>query len=313
MTNERTALVLGATGGIGGEVALALLQRGWRVRSLHRDPERAARSAPHLTQVQWIAGDAMRREDVVAAATVPMSSCMASTRPVTATGAASPCPCSRVRSRRPRRPGPVWCFPARSTTSDPMPFPTYERSPQNPLTRKGRIRVEMEKRLEAASRDGVRTLIVRAGDYFGPRTGNSWFAQGLIKPGQPVRQSSIRAGRTSATPGPTFPTLPPPSCNCSSGRGACRVRRVPLRRPLVRGGHPNGPCHPARRWRAQASHPPVSLGPGLRPQSVRHRLPGNVGASIFMATPCQARQCQARGIPRRRAAHPDRCGRAQHA
>ena len=51
------------------------------------------------------------------------------------------------------------------------------------MTRKGKIRVEREERLETASRDGVRTLIVRAGDFFGPRTGNSWFAQGLIKPG----------------------------------------------------------------------------------------------------------------------------------
>jgi len=36
MTNTRTALVLGVTGGIGGEVALALLQKGWRVRGLNR-------------------------------------------------------------------------------------------------------------------------------------------------------------------------------------------------------------------------------------------------------------------------------------
>lgn len=68
MTDTRIALVLGATGGIGGEVARALLQRGWHVRSLNRQPERAVRRAPHLAQVQWVPGDAMRREDVVAAA-----------------------------------------------------------------------------------------------------------------------------------------------------------------------------------------------------------------------------------------------------
>ena len=33
---------------------------------------------------------------------------------------------------------------------------------------------------------GVRTLIVRAGDFFGPRAGNNWFSQGLVKPGQPL-------------------------------------------------------------------------------------------------------------------------------
>jgi len=45
----------------------------------------------------------------------------------------------------------------------------------------------MEERLRAASRDGVPVLIVRAGDFFGPHAGNSWFSQGLVKPGRPLR------------------------------------------------------------------------------------------------------------------------------
>ena len=39
------ALVIGATGGVGGAVARSLLARGWRVRALNRNPETAARSA----------------------------------------------------------------------------------------------------------------------------------------------------------------------------------------------------------------------------------------------------------------------------
>ena len=34
-------------------------------------------------------------------------------------------------------------------------------------------------------------LIVRAGDYFGPQVGNSWFSQGLVKPGQPVKAVNL--------------------------------------------------------------------------------------------------------------------------
>ena len=39
---QPTALVIGATGGIGGELARTLLARGWRVRALNRNPEAAA-------------------------------------------------------------------------------------------------------------------------------------------------------------------------------------------------------------------------------------------------------------------------------
>ncbi len=38
---KMTALVLGATGGIGGAVGRKLLGRGWRIRALNRDAERA--------------------------------------------------------------------------------------------------------------------------------------------------------------------------------------------------------------------------------------------------------------------------------
>jgi nucleoside-diphosphate-sugar epimerase len=44
----------------------------------------------------------------------------------------------------------------------------------------------MERRLLAASKNEARVLIVRAGDFFGPKAGNSWFSQGLVKPGKPV-------------------------------------------------------------------------------------------------------------------------------
>ena len=62
-----------------------------------------------------------------------------------------------------------------------------EDSPQHPATRKGAIRVELERRLEEAAGDGVRTIVLRAGDFFGPRPGNNWFSQALVKPGRPVR------------------------------------------------------------------------------------------------------------------------------
>ena len=64
MKTTRIALILGATGGAGGEIANALLRRNWTVRGLVRD-----RSRPGLdARIEWIEGDAMRRDDVTRAA-----------------------------------------------------------------------------------------------------------------------------------------------------------------------------------------------------------------------------------------------------
>ncbi|MDB5769420.1 MAG: Nucleoside-diphosphate-sugar epimerase, partial [Collimonas fungivorans] len=70
-----------------------------------------------------------------------------------------------------------------------------EVSPQNPSTRKGAIRVQLERRLRQAAQSGVRSLVVRAGDFFGPHMANSWFSQGLVKPGQPVTAVSYPGQR----------------------------------------------------------------------------------------------------------------------
>ncbi|MBV8063076.1 MAG: hypothetical protein JOY51_05745, partial [Nevskia sp.] len=66
----------------------------------------------------------------------------------------------------------------------PDAFPLlHESAPQQPQTRKGRIRVRMEQRLQQAAAQGTRVLIVRAGDFFGPRAGNNWFSGGMVQKG----------------------------------------------------------------------------------------------------------------------------------
>lgn len=70
----------------------------------------------------------------------------------------------------------------------PDAFPALaEDSPQHPVTRKGALRADMEARLKAASGAGLRVIIVRAGDFFGPQARNSWFSQGMVKVGRPVK------------------------------------------------------------------------------------------------------------------------------
>jgi uncharacterized protein YbjT (DUF2867 family) len=58
-------LVLGATGGIGGEVARQMSASGWEVCALTRDVDKARRENSTLS---WLKGDALNRQDVLAAA-----------------------------------------------------------------------------------------------------------------------------------------------------------------------------------------------------------------------------------------------------
>ena len=64
-TESKTALVLGATGGVGGAVARRLAEAGWSIRALNRNVEKARRSQPAL---DWRQGDALSKADVRAAA-----------------------------------------------------------------------------------------------------------------------------------------------------------------------------------------------------------------------------------------------------
>jgi nucleoside-diphosphate-sugar epimerase len=177
---NKTALVLGATGGVGGAVMRRLIAGGWDVKALTR---RATLNLPQECQV--VVGDAMDPAAVASAAegvsvivhavnppgyrdwdrlVLPMLD--NTIRAASATGA------------RILLPGTVYNY-------GPDVFPDIaEGANQAPTTRKGRIRAEMERRLHAAAEEGRCTaLIVRAGDFFGPGASNNWFGQGLVSPG----------------------------------------------------------------------------------------------------------------------------------
>lgn len=185
----RTALVLGATGGVGGETASALLRHGWRVRALARDPAAAASKARIAHKdIEWIGGDATDRAGVASAAAGAALLVHAVNPPGYKNWEALVMPmientiaAARVSGARIALPGTIYNY-----GRDAFPV-LREASPQNPMNSKGRIRVALEKRLEDEAKHGVRSLIVRAGDFFGPHPGNNWFSQGLVTPGKPLR------------------------------------------------------------------------------------------------------------------------------
>jgi nucleoside-diphosphate-sugar epimerase len=179
----RTALVLGATGGVGGAVARRLVGDGWTVRALHRDPARVRREADGLA---WRRGDAMVPGDVLAAAEGVALIVHAVNPPgyrdwdrLVLPMLDSSVAAAKAVDARLVLPGNVYVY-----GSDAGPNPGDD-APQTPRTSKGRIRIAMEQRLRDS---GVRSLVVRAGDFFGPgTTANSWFSSALVRPGRPVR------------------------------------------------------------------------------------------------------------------------------
>lgn len=183
-------LVIGATGSIGGEVARSLLARGWRVRGLNRDPARAAKTGP--AGVEWMRGDAMIEADVVAAADGAAIILHGANPPGYSNWAKLLPPMLENTIAAARASGARIILPGNVYNYGPDAWPRFtETSAQNPRTRKGVIRVALERRLDTVSAEGVRSLVVRAGDFFGPRSGSSWLTEGWVQKGKPLKAVSL--------------------------------------------------------------------------------------------------------------------------
>jgi nucleoside-diphosphate-sugar epimerase len=170
----RTALIIGATGSFGGHAAAALLKRGWTLRALARDPAKAAARTGARMPIEWIAGDAMNADDVVAAAAGVDVIVHGANPPGYRNwrGLAIPMLQATIAAAKAARarivlPGNVYNY---APDAGPRIAEDHE---QKPATRKGKVRVEMEEMLRVAANEGARVLIVRAGDFFGPAAPNS--------------------------------------------------------------------------------------------------------------------------------------------
>ncbi|MEO7687912.1 MAG: NAD-dependent epimerase/dehydratase family protein [Sphingomonas sp.] len=179
---DRTALILGATGGVGGETARALIAHGWSVRGLTRTP-RASTGG-----IEWVTGDALDREAVLRAAQGVSAIVHAVNPPgyrdwekVVLPMLDNSIAAAEAVGARLALPGTIYNYDPRH---DPI---IAEGAAQHPNTKKGAIRVEMERRIEQACERGMHAVILRAGDFFGPRPGNGWLSQGMVTPGKPVR------------------------------------------------------------------------------------------------------------------------------
>ena len=170
----RTALIIGATGSFGAHALVALERHGWNIRALARDPAAAQRRCGERMPVEWIAGDAMVADDVIAAAMGCQVIVHAANPPRYRNWRGLAMPMLEASIAAAKASGARIVLPGNVYNYAPDAGEAIgEDAPQAPITRKGKVRVEMEAMLRAAAALGVRTLVLRAGDFFGPAAPNS--------------------------------------------------------------------------------------------------------------------------------------------
>lgn len=195
----QTVLMIGATGGLGGAVAQAFLAHGWQVRGLARHPPSVAQLRPAqaaLAGVEWRVGDAMNEADVVMAAQGVDCIFHGANPPRYTRWRELALPMLAHSIEAARRSGARLIFPGNVYNYGPDAWPLVdEGSPQHPKTRKGAVRVEMEQMLrQAAQTQEVRSVVVRAGDFFGGHAPSSWFSTLMVKPNRPLRWVTFPGG-----------------------------------------------------------------------------------------------------------------------
>jgi nucleoside-diphosphate-sugar epimerase len=163
-------LVIGAAGRLGHAAAEAFRDAGWSVRSLVR-PGRAAR-APSGTEI--VEADALDRQAVAAAAGNAAVILHALNPPYTRWARhALPLTYSAIDAAEAT--GATLLFPGNLYNyGSPLPAVIDETTPMRPSSRKGQLRVTMERRMAEAAERGIRVIILRAGDFYGRGRG-SWF------------------------------------------------------------------------------------------------------------------------------------------
>lgn len=203
MVDRNTVLVLGANGLLGAAAVQAFAGAGWDVVAQTRRPLQVAAPAVRSTgeagpggpgeirplpcpleQVDRIVGEAGARRIgvVVHAINPPYTQWPALLLPSATCGMDI---AMRLEARF-MLPGNVYNFGAA------MPPVLAVDTPQQPTTRKGRLRCELEAQMRARARDGLHSVVIRAGDFFGPDA-RTWLDLAIAK--------SMRAGRL-AYPGP---------------------------------------------------------------------------------------------------------------
>ncbi len=183
-----TVLILGANGRFGQAATQAFAAAGWRVLAQVRrapstalPPDASALAVP-LHDTAALIAQAAGAQAVVHAVNPVYTRWDAEAMPALDQGMAV----ARGLGALFMLPGNVYNF------GQDMPALLQEGTPQRPTTAKGRMRCEMEARMQAGAGQGLRSVVIRAGDFYGCGSG-SWLDLAIVK--------SLAAGKL-VYPGP---------------------------------------------------------------------------------------------------------------
>lgn len=175
--SSRTVLILGARGRFGLAASQAFAAKGWRVIGQIRP----GAAPPDVAGMTWLP---LPVEDTASLGAAALGAALVihALNPVYTRWETEALPLLDAGLRVAAHlgatlmlPGNVYNFGAE------MPPVLDEQTPQRAHTRKGKIRVAMEVHLEqVAVAGGVRSVVIRAGDFFGSGSG-SWFDRVVAK------------------------------------------------------------------------------------------------------------------------------------
>jgi nucleoside-diphosphate-sugar epimerase len=173
-----TVLILGAAGRIGRVMALAFANAGWQVRAQARKALPAAlQSHARVTPVTCDATDVAALSTAARGASVVVNAL----NPVYTEWDRLALPLADAALAVARASGALLMLPGNVYSfGRELPALLTLTTPEVGNTPKARIRIEMERRLAAAASEGVDSVVIRAGDFFGGPGRGTWFDMALL-------------------------------------------------------------------------------------------------------------------------------------
>ena len=174
--NASTVLVLGANGRFGQAAVQAFADAGWRVLAqARRTPTHALPPSARHIDAPLCSTDALAEQAAGASVVVH------AINPIYAQWDTEAIPLARAGMDLATRLSAAFMLPGNVYNyGERMPAQLMEDTPQNPTTSKGRLRLEIENEMQARASRGMRSVVIRAGDFYGCGRG-SWLDQLIIK------------------------------------------------------------------------------------------------------------------------------------